>query len=238
MKWLKHLFERWAPITTVAARPGSPISNAATEPSLSTTSANGTIAGVRLIIQSEELSLAGGGALMPPASLFPSVDEELARSGRTRPGEFEAFVEEGGLEEPVLKRRLTDSQLRSACAGFFPRNDWACCTRMTQMTTYNVVIAFNVGTPTRQSEPPSTSTAPRERIEPFDTLIDCLRSDDLNEASADMNNALRLVKWPSTHAFVTGMVEELERIKALGRHKMSPKTNRAWQESLERIKNL
>lgn len=197
-----------------------------------------TIAGVRLLIQSEVLSLAGGVLLTPPASLVPSVDEEMSRSGRTRPGEFAAFVQAHGFGEPVLKGRLTDSQLRSSCASFFPHNEWACCTRMTDMTTYNVVIAFDSATQYRKPEPVSATTAPRQRLEPFDTLIDGLRSDGLHEAAADVNNALRVVKWPSTPAFVAGLVEELERIQRDVGQKMTPATTRAWQGSLNRIQNL
>jgi hypothetical protein len=109
---------------------------------------------------------------------------------------------------------------------------------MTQMTTYNVVIAFNVGIQDRDSRSASSITEPRRRIEPFDTLIDGLRSDGLPEAAADINSALRVVKWPSTEAFVAGIMEELERIQRDAGQKMSAGTSRALRESFNRIKSL
>ena len=197
-----------------------------------------SIAAVRLLLQSEVFSLAGGVVLAPPTSLVPSIDEELARNGRTRPGEFAAFVHEHGFGEPVLKGRLSDAQLRSFCVGFFPNIEWACCARMTEMTTYNVIIAFNAANGVHKSKSTPTTSAPRQRTEPFDTLIDGLRADGLNEAAEDINNALRVVKWPTRQSFVSGLLGELERIKSDVEKKMSTATNRAWQDSVNRIRSL
>jgi hypothetical protein len=224
--------------TAAPTEPTAPPAKAATQPPSPATAVNTTIAGVRLLIQSDVLSLGGGVVLTPPASLVPSVDEELARSGRTRPGEFAAFVQQHGLGQPLLKGRLTDAQLRSSCVGFFPSNEWACCTRMTEMTTYNVVIAFHAAGGARKSESAPATSTPRRRVEPFDTLIDGLRADGLEEAATDINNALRVVKWPSTESFIAGMADELKRIRREVGQKMTPATASALEGSLNRIRNL
>ena len=102
------------------------------------------IADVKVIVQSDILGLAGGAVINPPASLIPSIDEELVKSGHIQPGDLIRYIEQNGINGSTsVKNRLTDDELYTCCSVLYPNNKWACCRRMTQLNCYIVVIAFN-----------------------------------------------------------------------------------------------
>jgi hypothetical protein len=97
---------------------------------------------VTVIVENNALSMASGGLIQPPATIVQSVDEELARSGYIRRGEFTAYVEKSGFGRQKVTAALTDQERLAAVRSLYPNEKWACCGRVTQMSRYNVVVAF------------------------------------------------------------------------------------------------
>ena len=102
-----------------------------------------SIKAVKLIIESDMISMFGGGMINPPKTLVGSVDQELAGSGMTTPGEFESYVSAHGLGQPQVVAGMSDGERLALLEGVFPGDRWACSGGMTEMTRYNVVVAFH-----------------------------------------------------------------------------------------------
>ena len=98
---------------------------------------------VRLVLESDVLSLCGGAVINPPATLIESVDQELAKSGKIRSGDFATYIRTHGFGEPQITGSLTDNERMGVLRSIFPYDQWACCGRITEMNRYNVVVSFH-----------------------------------------------------------------------------------------------
>jgi len=101
------------------------------------------IKGVKVILESDIGSLFGAAIFAPPAGLIPSIDQELASSGYIGLGDFSRYVSQNGLGESQTVSGLTDSERQKLARDLFPNDEWACCGRVTDMTRYNVIVAFH-----------------------------------------------------------------------------------------------
>jgi hypothetical protein len=95
-----------------------------------------------VIVENNVLSMASGGMIRPPATIVQSIDQELANSGYIRQGEFTAYVAESGFGSQKVTGTLTDRERLAAVQSLYPNDKWTCCGRVTQMSRYNVVVAF------------------------------------------------------------------------------------------------
>ncbi len=102
----------------------------------------GSIRDVTLIIESIVLSMTSSGVIQPPAMMVQSIDQELANSGHIRQGEFAAYVAKSGFARQKIMGALTDDQRLAIVQSLYPSAKWACCGRVTQMSRYNIVVAF------------------------------------------------------------------------------------------------
>jgi ankyrin repeat protein len=100
------------------------------------------IKATRLILESEFLASDGSAVLTPPGDMIQSMDDELTNSGHIRRGAFTDYVAKHGLGEPKVIGAMTDAERLDVIRAAFPNDRWACCGRVTQMTRYNVVVAF------------------------------------------------------------------------------------------------
>jgi hypothetical protein len=198
---------------------------------------------VRLLVEQDEaLALAGAVIVTPPQTLLASVEEELVASGSIRKGELIRHVEAHGYGEPIISPRLGTAAISERCARLFPRNEWLCCRRQTQLHSYNVVVAMK-SEADRVTAGEAVAVAyrklpPDERMHPFDTLFELLVDESLGPAADALNTALRRIKWSSTQAFCAGFAEEAAKVRRTYGSRMSAAAHGLLRECESKVQAL
>jgi hypothetical protein len=198
---------------------------------------------VRLLVEQDEaLALVGAVIVAPPPTLLASVEQELVASGSIRKGELTRHMEAYGFGEPIISPRLSTTALSERCAGLFPRNEWLCCRRQTQMHSYNVVVAMKSEVD-RVAAGEAVAVAyrklpPDERMHPFDTLFELLVDESLGPAADALNTVVRRIKWSSTQAFCDGFAKEAAKVRIAYGSRMSACAQGLLRECESKIQAL
>jgi hypothetical protein len=102
-----------------------------------------SIMAVHLIVRSQALALAGGVVMNLPSTLFPSVDEELAKSGKIRSGDLLHYIGSYGYKGPIYESAFSEIDVRTYATSNFMGHEWACCGRQSSLAHYHVIVAFS-----------------------------------------------------------------------------------------------
>ena len=128
--------------TVTSCEAASPSPAMASRPLSDPLSQDSRIKSVHLLVESPALALAGGVAITLPRTLFPSVDEELARSGYTSAGELLSFIALNRYNGPSIEANVGEEGVRAYAQRHFGTSEWACCGRRSELAHYHVLVAF------------------------------------------------------------------------------------------------